>query len=146
MGEISDEEYYENWLAEDHVMHILRYEFTCHNEYFSEENYEVDPWNEEGMAKYISRWELLTEAEFAEKTTIERLLVELVPRFCETIPALRQGLEQALLVALRLVNTIPLPKIARGPPQNLRGRGCVLSRLMGYVRGKSLFCLLRPNY
>lgn len=74
--------YYETCLNENHVLQILGHEFAHHSEYFSDEDYEIDPWYEEGMAEYISRKELLSEAEFEEKAEIERLLVDLLsPRF-----------------------------------------------------------------
>ena len=43
-----------------------------------------------------------------------------------------------IFVALRLVNTIPLPEIAGGPPQNLKYSGW----LMVYGREKRLFLLI----
>ncbi len=83
-GETADKihKYYETCLTENHVLQILGHEFAHHSEYFSDEDYEIDPWYEEGMVEYISRKELLSEAEFEEKANIERLLVELLsPRF-----------------------------------------------------------------
>ena len=74
--------YYETGLTENHVLQILGHEFAHHSEYFSDEDYEIDPWYEEGMAEYISRKELLSGVEFEEKAEMERLLVELLsPRF-----------------------------------------------------------------
>lgn len=76
--------YYETGLTEAHVLQILGHEFAHHSEYFSDADYEIDPWYEEGMAEYISRKELLSEAEFEEKAEIEGLLAELLsPRFSE---------------------------------------------------------------
>ena len=49
-----------------------------------------------------------------------------------------------MFVALHIVNTIPLPKIAGGPPQDLRGCGWVLSRLM--KRGKGHFSAVQSYY
>ncbi len=83
-GETADKirKYYETCLTEDHVLQILGHEFAHHSEYFSDEDYEIDPWYEEGMAEYISRKELLSVVEFEEKAEIERSLVELLsPRF-----------------------------------------------------------------
>ena len=50
-----------------------------------------------------------------------------------------------MFVALRLVNTIPLPKIAGGPPQNLRGLGWGSDSVDGIrQREKVLFAYSRP--
>lgn len=85
-GETADKirRYYESCLTEDHVLQILGHEFAHHSEYFSDEDYEIDPWYEEGMVEYISRKELLSGVEFEEKAETERLLVELLsPRFSQ---------------------------------------------------------------
>ncbi len=83
-GETADKirKYYETCLTENHVLQILGHEFAHHSKYFSDEDYEIDPWYEEGMVEYISRKELLSGVEFEEKAEIERLLVDLLsPRF-----------------------------------------------------------------
>lgn len=83
-GETADKirRYYETGLTKNHVLQVLGHELAHHSAYFSDEDYEIDPWYEEGMVEYISRKELLSEAEFAEKAEIERLLVALLsPRF-----------------------------------------------------------------
>lgn len=70
--------FYETRLTQNHVLQILGHEFAHHSEYFSDDDYEADSWYEEGMVEYISRRELLSEAEFEEKAEIEGLLVELM--------------------------------------------------------------------
>lgn len=83
-GKIADKirRFYETRLTEHHVLQILGHELAHHSEYFSDDDYKTDPWYEEGMVEYISRRELLSEAEFEEKAEIESLLVELLtPRF-----------------------------------------------------------------
>ncbi len=83
-GETADKirKYYETCLTENHVLQILGHEFAHHSEYFSDVDYEIDPWYEEGMVEYISRKELLPEVEFEGKAEIDRLLVDLLsPRF-----------------------------------------------------------------
>lgn len=83
-GETADRirKYYETCLTENHVLQILGHEFAHHSEYFSDEDYEIDPWYEEGMVEYISRKELLSGVEFEKKAEIERMLVDLLsPRF-----------------------------------------------------------------
>lgn len=88
--------YYETRLTENHVLQILGHEFAHHSEYFSDEDYEIDPWYEEGMAEYISRKELLSAVEFEEKAEIERSLVELLsPRFRDGKPAPGCGTDYA---------------------------------------------------
>ena len=47
-----------------------------------------------------------------------------------------------ILVALRIVNTIPLPEIAGGPPQNLRASGRDSDSLDGVRQRKRLFLLI----
>ena len=46
-----------------------------------------------------------------------------------------------IFVALRIINTMPLPKIAGGPLQNLRGRGWNSVSVDSVQRGKNSFCL-----
>ena len=51
-----------------------------------------------------------------------------------------------ILVGFRLVNTIPLPKIAGGPLQNLRASGLGPASVDGvWQREKALFAYSRPN-
>lgn len=72
--------YYENKLSGNNILQILGHELAHHSEYFTDSAYETDPWFEEGMAEYISRRLLLTEAEFDAETRINRTLVNLLSK------------------------------------------------------------------